>query len=43
MILGHIMGIPVEESIAQLAPVAAGTATAFALAGRALLTRLRRR
>ena len=43
MMLGHIMGIPVEESVLQLAPAGALTMTAFAIAGRRLLTRLRRR
>jgi hypothetical protein len=37
------MGIPVEESVLQLAPAGALTMTAFAIAGRRLLTRLRRR
>ena len=39
MILGHIMGIPLEESVLQLAPAGAAT-TWFALAGRARLGRL---
>jgi len=43
MIVGHVMGLPVEESVVQLAPAAAVTLTTFAIAGRALLTRLRRR
>lgn len=43
MIVGHVMGIPVEESILQLVPAGAATATAFAIAGRQLLNRLRRR
>jgi hypothetical protein len=37
------MGIPVEEAALQLAPVGAVTVTAFAIAGRRLLQRLRRR
>jgi hypothetical protein len=46
VILGHVMGIPVEESVLQLA--SASTAiTAVAVVGRTslgrLLTRLRRR
>ncbi len=45
MILAHIMGIPVEESV-LLAPAGAVTVTAVAIAGRErlsrLLTRLRR-
>jgi hypothetical protein len=43
MILGHIIGIPVEESVLQLAPAGAAIATAVAIAGRASLGRLRRR
>jgi hypothetical protein len=37
------MGIPVEETVVQLAPAGAVTLTAFAFAGRRLLYRLRRR
>jgi hypothetical protein len=40
MILGHVMGLPIEESVLQLAPVGAVTLTAAALAGRAALERL---
>jgi hypothetical protein len=44
--LAHVMGIPVEESVLQLA-TAGTTVTAVAIAGRAtlgrLLDRLRRR
>jgi hypothetical protein len=44
--LGHVMGLPVEESVLQRAPAGAATATLLALAGRAelgrLLARLRR-
>jgi RNA polymerase sigma-70 factor (ECF subfamily) len=43
MILAHIMGIPVEESVLQLAPAGAAMVTAVAIAGRARLGRLRRR
>jgi hypothetical protein len=43
MMLAHIMGIPVEESVLQLAPAAAAMATAVAIAGRTGLGRLRRR
>ena len=46
MLLGHIMGIPVEESVLQVAGVGV-TVTAAAIAGRTtlgrLLARLRRR
>ena len=41
--LGHIMGIPVEESVLQFAPAGVVTVTAFAIAGRRLLNRLKRR
>ena len=43
MILAHIFGIPVEESVLQLAPAAAALAAALALAGHTTLDRLRRR
>jgi len=41
--LGHILGVPVEETVVQLVPVGAVTVTAFVIAGRGLLARLRRR
>ena len=40
MILAHIMGIPVEETILQLAPAGAATVTVVAIAGRTRLGRL---
>ena len=43
MIVGHVMGIPVEEGVLQLAPVGATVITAVAIDGRAKLARLRRR
>jgi uncharacterized membrane protein SpoIIM required for sporulation len=43
VIVGHIMGIPVEESVLQLAPAGVAMVTAVAIAGRAGLGRLRRR
>jgi len=43
VILGHIAGIPVEESALQLAPAGAAIVTAVAIAGRTGLDRLRRR
>jgi hypothetical protein len=47
MIVAHIMGIPVEETLPQLAPVGAVTLTAIAVVGRAKfdrpLERMRRR
>jgi hypothetical protein len=41
--LGHIMGLPIEESVVQLAPAGALMVTAAAIAGRTTLGRLRRR
>jgi hypothetical protein len=41
--LAHMMGIPVEESVLQLAPAGAAIVTAVAIAGRTTLGRLRRR
>ena len=41
--LAHIIGIPVEESVLQLAPAGAATVTALAVAGRAGLRRLLKR
>jgi hypothetical protein len=43
VIVAHIMGIPVEETALQLAAVGGATVTAFAIAGRLGLARLRRR
>ena len=43
MIIAHIMGIPVEESVLALAPAAAAIATTVAIAGKSTLGRLRRR
>jgi hypothetical protein len=41
MMLAHILGIPVVESVLQLAPAGAAVATAVALAGRLSIGRLR--
>jgi hypothetical protein len=41
MIVGHIMGIPVEETALQFAPTGAAIVTAVAIAGRTGLGRLR--
>jgi hypothetical protein len=41
--LAHIMGLPIEESVLQLAPAGAVIVTAAAIAGRTTLDRLRRR
>jgi hypothetical protein len=43
MILGHILGIPVEETAAQFVPAGAATLAMIAIAGRTKLGRLRRR
>jgi hypothetical protein len=40
--LAHVMGIPIEESVLQLAPAGAAIVTAVAIAGRTTLGRLRR-
>ena len=42
MIVGHIMGIPVEESLPQLAPAGAAMVMAVAITGRMWLGRLKR-
>jgi hypothetical protein len=43
VIVAHITGIPIEESVLQLAPAGAATVTAVAIAARTTLGRLRRR
>jgi hypothetical protein len=43
VIIGHVMGLPVEESVLQLLPAGAAMVTTVAIAGRASLSRLRRR
>jgi hypothetical protein len=43
MMLAHVMGLPVEESMVQIAPAGAAIVTAAAIAGRLGLARLRRR
>jgi hypothetical protein len=42
MTLAHILGIPVEESVLELAPAGAAIVTAVAIVGRSMLGRLRR-
>jgi hypothetical protein len=42
MIVAHVMGLPVEESVLQLAPAGALTLTSLTVFGRMLLSRLRR-
>ena len=43
MIVAHVMGLPVEESVLQLVPVGATVITAVAIAARATFDRLRHR
>jgi hypothetical protein len=43
MIVGHIFGIPVEETAVQLVPAGAATVTVLAIAGRTKLGWLQRR
>jgi uncharacterized membrane protein AbrB (regulator of aidB expression) len=40
MIVGHVMGLPVEETVLQLVPAGAATVTVVAYVGRARLARL---
>jgi hypothetical protein len=40
MIVGHIMGLPVEETVLQFAPAGAATVTMAAFLGRAKLARV---
>jgi hypothetical protein len=40
MIVGHVMGLPIEESVLQLAPAGAAIVTAFAIAGRTTIGRI---
>ena len=40
MILGHIMGLPIEETVLQFVPAGAATVTMVAYVGRARLARL---
>jgi hypothetical protein len=42
-VIAHIMGLPIEESVLQLAPVGAAMLSVVAIAGRTWLDRLRRR
>jgi hypothetical protein len=43
MIVGHVMGLPIEESVVQLVPAGAAIVTAVVITGRATLGRLQRR
>ena len=40
MIVAHVIGLPIEESVIQLAPAGAATMAMVVLAGRATLGRL---
>ena len=42
MIVAHVMGLPIEESVLQLAPAAAAILAATTIAGRSTLGKLRR-
>jgi hypothetical protein len=42
VIVAHVMGLPVEESVLQLVPAGAAIVTTCVIAGRATLGRLRR-
>ena len=42
MIVGHVMGLPIEESVLQLAPAAAAILAAATIASRSALGKLRR-
>jgi hypothetical protein len=43
VIVAHVLGLPIEESVLQLAPAGAAIVTAAMIAGRAALDRLRHR
>ena len=43
MIVGHVQGIPIEESLLQLAPAGVAMLTVAAVAGRAGVDLLKRR
>jgi hypothetical protein len=42
MIVAHIMGLPIEESVIQLAPFGAAMTSVVVIAGRTRIDRLRR-
>jgi hypothetical protein len=42
VIVAHVMGIPIEESVLQLAPAGAAIVTAVVIAARTTLDRLPR-
>jgi hypothetical protein len=43
VIVGHVLGMPVEEGVLQLVPAGAAVVTAATIAGRVTFARLRRR
>jgi hypothetical protein len=43
VIVGHVMGLPIEENVMQLAPAGGAIMAWVVIAGRAGLARLRRR
>ena len=43
MIVAHVMGVPVEETVLQLAPAGAATVALVAMAGRSMVSRMFRR
>jgi hypothetical protein len=43
VIVGHVMGVPIEESLLQLAPAGAAIATMVAFLGREAIERTARR
>ena len=42
MIVAHVMGMPIEESVLQLAPFGAAFATVIGIAARTRLSQFRR-
>jgi hypothetical protein len=42
MSVAHVMGLPVEESVLELAPAAAAMAAVVAVAGRTAIDRIHR-
>ena len=43
MIVAHVLGLPIEESVLQLAPAGVAIVTVLVITARATLGRLRRR
>jgi hypothetical protein len=40
MTLAHVFGLPIEETVLQIAPAAAAVVTSLVIAGRRILARL---